>query len=107
MKTGFTGGNGPRANRDISHIKEPLNLDFTLEEAVKVSLKSATWLDEADLGAATQAVLLAQTMDAHPERRHQIAPILIALLGNLGLLNNRTSEALTPQQMLAQIAQGA
>jgi hypothetical protein len=50
---------------------------------------------------------LAQTMDAMPDRRHQIAPIYIGLLANLGLLNNRENDvSLTPQEMLQQIALG-
>ena len=57
------------------------------------------------LGAAQQAVLLAQTMDQMPDRRHQLAPILIGLLSNLGLMNNRRQDlSITPQEMLAQIA---
>jgi hypothetical protein len=106
MKTGFTGGNGPRAVREISSINEPLNVDHTLEEAVRKSIASATWLEEADLGAATEAVLLAKTMDEFPNHRHKIAPILIALLGNLGLLNNRKQAEMTPADMLAAIANG-
>jgi hypothetical protein len=42
-----------------------------------------------------------------PDRRHQIAPIFIGLLANLGLLNNREADkTLTPQEMLQQIAMG-
>jgi hypothetical protein len=106
MKTGMT--QGPRPTRLItgSADGESLNLEFTLEEAVKKSLQSAKWLEDADLGAATQAVMLAQTMDQMPDRRHQIAPILIGLLSNLGLLNNRKSESMSPQEMLSAIALG-
>lgn len=107
-RTGFTGGQGPRGNRLIKGENEPLNLDFTLAEAVLKSISTATWLDEADLGAAKQAVMLAETMDQFPEKRHQIAPILIGLLGNLGLLNNRKEDtSMTPQEMLNAIAMGA
>lgn len=108
MRTGFTGGQGPRQPRLIKDGGEPLNLsDFTLEEAVKKSLTTATWLEEADLGAAVQAVQLAQTMDMFPDRRHQIAPILIGLLSNLGLLNNRKEDtSMTPEDMLRSIALG-
>lgn len=105
MRTGMT--QGPRGHRIIKKVNDPLNLDFSLEEAVKKSIASATWLEEADLGAATQAVQLAQTMDTMPDRRHQIAPILIGLLSNLGLLNNRQEDtSLTPQEMLTRIAMG-
>jgi hypothetical protein len=45
-------------------------------------------------------------MDEFPNHRHKIAPILIALLGNLGLLNNRKQAEMTPQEMLAAIANG-
>lgn len=109
MRTGFTGGQGPRAEREITTLNPPLNLsDYTLEEAVKKSIETATWLEEADLGAAVQALQLANTMDTMPDRRHQIAPILIGLLSNLGLLNNRKeNKDLTPEEMLSQIAMGA
>ena len=105
-RTGLT--QGPRAHRLIKQDFEPLKLDLSLEDAVKASISSATWLEDADLGAAQQAVLLAQTMDQMPDRRHQLAPILIGLLSNLGLMNNRRTDiSLTPQEMLAQIANGA
>jgi hypothetical protein len=98
---------GPRGHRIIKHDNPPLDLNSSLEEAVKKSIAKATWLEESDLGAATQAVQLAQTMDQMPDRRHQIAPILIGLLSNLGLLNNRqTDTSLTPQEMLTRIAAG-
>lgn len=105
MRTGMS--QGPRKPRLIKGDGEPLLLDFSLEEAVKKSLQAATWLEEADIGAAVQAVQLAQTMDSMPDRRHQIAPIFIGLLANLGLLNNRENDTtLTPQEMLQQIAAG-
>lgn len=97
---------GPKPLREISKVNPPLNLDQTLEESVRISISKATWLEEADLGAAKEAVLLAETMDQFPERRHQIAPILIALLNNLGLLNNRKTAEMTPADMLAAIANG-
>lgn len=108
-RTGFTGGQGPRQPRMIKGTNDnPLDLDnLTLEAAVKKSLEQATWLEEADLGAAVQALQLAETMDTMPDRRHQIAPILIGLLGNLGLLNNRQEDkSMTPQEMLYAIASG-
>jgi len=115
MRTGIH--QGPRGLRDISAINEPLNLDMSLAESVRlsiskatwlseVSISKATWLSEEDLGAAKQAVLLAETIDAFPEKRHQNAPILIALLGNLGLLNNRKATEMSPADMLAAIANG-
>jgi arginase family enzyme len=104
MRTGMS--QGPRALRDISAINEPLDLDQTLAESVRVSISKATWLDEVDMAAAKQAVLLAETIDAHPDKRHQNAPILIGLLSNLGLLNNRKTETMSPAEMLQAIANG-
>jgi len=97
---------GPRGLRDVSAVNEPLNLDMTLAESVRISISKATWLSIEDLGAAKQAVLLAETIDANPDKRHQSAPILIALLANLGLLNNRKAADLSPADMLAAIANG-
>ena len=102
--TGFK--QGPKGLREISAVNPPLNLDQTVEEAVRQSISKATWLDEADLGAAQQAVMLASTMDEYPQHRHKIAPILIGLLSNLGLLNNRKAAEMSPQDMLAAIANG-
>jgi hypothetical protein len=104
MRTGFN--TGPKGMREISSINPPLNLDQTLEEAVRKSIAKATWLEEADLGAAQQAVQLAATMDEYPNHRHKIAPVLIGLLSNLGLLNNRKAAEMTPADMLAAIANG-
>jgi len=104
MRTGMS--QGPRGLRDISAVNEPLNLDYSLEESVRKSILSATWLNESDLGAAKEAVMLAETMDQFPDRRHQIAPILIGLLSNLGLLNNRKMPEMSPQDMLAALANG-
>lgn len=85
---------------------EPLNLNDSLETSVRNSLSKATWLEEADQGAAVQAVLLAKTMDEFPQHRHKIAPVLIGLLSNLGCLNNRKQAELSPADMLAAIANG-
>ena len=104
MRTGIH--QGPRGLRDISAVNEPLNLDLTLADSVRLSISKATWLSEEDLGAAKQAVLLAETIDSYPDKRHQNAPILIALLGNLGLLNNRKAAELSPADILASIANG-
>ena len=104
MKTGMS--QGPRGIREISKVNPPLNLDQTLEDAVRKSIAQATWLEEADLGAAQQAVQLAATMDEYPNHRHKIAPVLIGLLSNLGLLNNRKAVDLSPAEMLAAIANG-
>jgi hypothetical protein len=57
---------GPRGHRIIKGDNPPLDLNLTLEESVRKSLESATWLEEADLGAAREALLLAETMDSHP-----------------------------------------
>jgi hypothetical protein len=104
MRTGIH--QGPRGLRDTSAVNEPLDLNYSLADSVRISISQATWLSEADLGAAKQALLLAETIDAFPEKRHQNAPILIALLGNLGLLNNRKAAELSPADMLAAIANG-
>lgn len=104
MRTGFN--TGPKGMREISSINPPINVDQTLEEAIRNSIASATWLEEADQGAATEAVLLARTMDEFPNHRHKIAPILIGLLANLGLLNNRKQAEMSPADMLAAIANG-
>lgn len=104
MKTGFN--TGPKGMREISQIHPPLDLDQTLEQAIRNSIASATWLEAADQGAATEAVLLAKTMDEFPNHRHKIAPILIGLLANLGLLNNRKQADMSPAEMLAAIANG-
>jgi hypothetical protein len=45
-------------------------------------------------------------MDEFPQHRHKIAPILIGLLGNLGLLNNRKTADISPAEMLQAIANG-
>lgn len=104
MKTGFN--QGPRPARLIQGAGNPLPLDLSLEDSVKRSLEIATWLEEADLAAATQAIVLAQTIDAEPSRRHQLSPILIGLLAHLGLLNNRKSAEMSPAEMLQSIANG-
>lgn len=104
MRTGMT--QGPRGIREISKVNPPLNLDQSLEDAVRKSIAQATWLEEADLGAAQQAVQLAATMDEYPNHRHKIAPVLIGLLSNLGLLNNRKQAELSPAEMLQAIANG-
>jgi hypothetical protein len=97
---------GPRDIVLTGKPNAPLSLDGTLEESVRNSLSKATWLEEADQGAAVQAVLLAKTMDEFPQHRHKIAPVLIGLLSNLGLVNNRKQADLTPADMLAAIANG-
>jgi hypothetical protein len=104
MRTGMS--QGPRGLRDVSAVNEPLNLDMTLAESVRIAISKATWLDEVDLAAAKQAVLLAETIDANPDKRHQNAPILIGLLSNLGLLNNRKTTEMSPAEMLQAIANG-
>jgi hypothetical protein len=102
--TGFK--QGPKPLREITGVNPPLDLNQSLEDAVRKSIQKATWLEEADLGAAQQAVQLAATMDEYPNHRHKIAPVLIGLLSNLGLLNNRKSSELTPAEMLQAIANG-
>jgi hypothetical protein len=107
-RTGIHGGQGPRQNRLIKGDNSPLDIKpDNVEQMVLLSLKTATWLDEADLASAAIAVQLAKSMDEMPNRRHQLAPILIGLLSNLGLLNNRQEDTkMTPQEMLNAIAGG-
>ncbi|NBW28581.1 MAG: hypothetical protein EBR38_08450 [Flavobacteriaceae bacterium] len=107
-RTGIHGGQGPRQNRLIKGDNAPLDIKpDNVEQMVLLSLKTATWLDEADLASASIAVQLAKSMDEMPNRRHQLAPILIGLLSNLGLLNNRQEDTImTPQEMLQAIAGG-
>jgi hypothetical protein len=97
---------GPRDLVLTGKVNPPLDLEGTLEESVRKSIASATWLEAADLGAAKEAVLLAATMDQFPEHRHKIAPVLIGILSNLGLVNNRKQADMTPADMLAAIANG-
>ena len=107
-RTGLNGGQGPRQNRLIKGDNAPLDIKpDNVEQMVLLSLQTATWLDEADLASASIAVQLAKTMDEMPNRRHQLAPILISLLSNLGLLNNRQEDnKMTPQEMFKAIADG-
>jgi hypothetical protein len=107
-RTGIHGGQGPRQNRLIKGDNVPLEVKpDNVEQMVLMSLNTATWLDEADLASAAIAVQLAKSMDEMPNRRHQLAPILIGLLSNLGLLNNRQQdEKMSPQEMLGAIAAG-
>jgi hypothetical protein len=107
-RTGLHGGQGPRQNRLIKGDNAPLDISpDNVEQMVVLSIKTATWLDEADLASAAIAVQLAKSMDEMPNRRHQLAPILIGLLSNLGLLNNRQQDdKMTPAEMLSAIANG-
>ena len=107
-RTGLHGGQGPRQNRLVKGENEPLDIKpDNVEQMVLMSLGTATWLDQADLASASIAVQLAKSMDEMPNRRHQLAPILIGLLSNWGLLNNRQQdEKMTPQEMLSAIAMG-
>jgi len=104
MRTGSKPG--PRDMVITGKVNEPIDLDQNLEEAVRKSIGAAFWLEDADQGAAIEAVLLAKTMDEFPQHRHKIAPVLIALLSNLGCLNNRKQAELSPADMLAAIANG-
>jgi hypothetical protein len=107
-RTGLHGGQGPRQNRLVKGDNSPLDIKpDNVEQMVLMSLSTATWLDEADLASASIAVQLAKSMDEMPNRRHQLAPILIGLLSNLGLLNNRQQdEKMTPAEMLQAISMG-
>jgi len=107
-RTGLHGGQGPRQNRLVKGDNAPLDIKpDNVEQMVLMSLSTATWLDEADLASAAIAVQLAKSMDEMPNRRHQLAPILIGLLSNLGLLNNRQQdEKMTPAEMLQAISMG-
>lgn len=105
MRTGFT--QGPRETRLVVLEGGKMNFDFSKElvQAIKDSVEAADWLTESDEAAVMTAILLAETMEQESNRRHQIAPILIGLLNNLGLLGKtkEVSKDLTPDQFMEAI----
>ena len=109
MRTGFT--QGPRETRLVAHEGGKMNINFDkgLTQSIKDAVASSDWLTDADQGAVMTAILLAETMEAHEHRRHQIAPILIGLLSNLGLISGARAvgeKAMTPEQALAVLVNG-
>ena len=102
MRTGFN--QGPKS-RLVENEGGKLMMDFNkgLVDSIKDSVDKATWLKESDEGAVMTAILLAETLQDNPERRHQIAPILIGLLSNLGLISGSRKvgvEELTTAQIM-------
>jgi hypothetical protein len=109
MRTGFT--QGPRDIRLVPDEggKLMINFDKGLTQSIKDAVANASWLKESDQGAVMTAILLAETMEAHEHRRHQIAPILIGLLSNLGLISGARKvgeKEMTPEEALAVLVNG-
>ena len=92
-------GKGRPSLLDISNHENPLNkfLDSEkeLDQAIIDAIKSADWLGAEDEGSALLAVHIAKQLMAQPQRTHQISPVLISLLGNLGLLYGTRNSAST------------
>ncbi len=86
--TGF--GKGRPSKFELISTDNPLNSflnsEKSLDEAILDAINSADWLGAEDEGSALLAVHLARQLVLQEQRTHQIAPVLISLLGNLGLL---------------------
>lgn len=86
--TGF--GKGRPSKFELVSTDNPLNAflnsEKSLDEAILDAINSADWLGAEDEGSALLAVHLARQLVLQEQRTHQIAPVLISLLGNLGLL---------------------
>ena len=86
--TGF--GKGRPSKFELISRDNPLNAflnsEKSLDEAILDAINSADWLGAEDEGSALLAVHLARQLVLQEQRTHQIAPVLISLLGNLGLL---------------------
>ena len=86
--TGF--GKGRPSKLELISTDNPLNAflnsEKSLDEAILDAINSADWLGAEDEGSALLAVHLARQLVLQEQRTHQIAPVLISLLGNLGLL---------------------
>ena len=109
MRTGLK--QGPRDIRLVENEggKLMINFDKGLTQSIKDAVENAAWLKESDQGAVMTALLLAETMENNENRRHQIAPILIGLLSNLGLISGARKEGqeeMTPAQALAVLVNG-
>lgn len=108
MRTGFNQGPKGRIVGTEGGTKMNFSFDKHLVQAIKDSVESAFWLTEADEAAVMTAILLAETMQEEPGRRHQLAPILIGLLNNLGLLGKTRVEKdiETPESWLDALKHG-
>lgn len=88
LTTGF--GKGRPTKFEISLASNPLkgflNSEKSLDESIADAIKSAEWLGAEDEGSAILAIHLAKQLMLQENRTHQIAPVLISLLGSLGLL---------------------
>jgi hypothetical protein len=86
--TGF--GKGRPSKFDLTITDNPLKMfldsEKSLDVAIADAIKASDWLGEADQGSALLAIHLAKQLMMQENRTHQIAPVLISLLGNLGLL---------------------
>ena len=86
--TGF--GKGRPSKFDLTITDNPLKTfldsEKSLDVAIADAIKASNWLGEEDQGSALLAIHLAKQLLMQENRTHQIAPVLISLLGNLGLL---------------------
>lgn len=108
MRTGFK--QGPRDTRLVAIDGGKMNFDFNkgLRQAIQDSVEAATWLTDADEASVITALLLADTIQEEPSRRHQLTPILIGLLNNMGLISGgrNNDEVQTPESWLESIKNG-
>ena len=92
-------GKGRPVLLDISNQENPLSKfldpEKELDQAIIDAIKNADWLGAEDEGSALLAVYIAKQLMAQPQRTHQISPVLISLLGNLGLLYGSRNTAST------------
>lgn len=86
--TGFGKGRPNKNNYTLSEnpLKDFLNEEKSLDAGIVDAVKNANWLGVEDEASVLVAVHLAKQLLLQENRTHQIAPILISLLGNLGLL---------------------
>jgi len=95
--TGF--GKGRPSKFELISTDNPLNAflnsEKSLDEAILDAINSADWLGAEDEGSALLAVHLARQLVLQEQRTHQIAPVLISLLGNLGLLYGTRQQSST------------
>lgn len=86
--TGFGKGRPNKNNYTIAEnpLTKYLNENKSLDKGIVDAVKNANWLGVEDEASVLVAVHLAKQLLLQENRTHQIAPILISLLGNLGLL---------------------
>ncbi len=86
--TGF--GKGRPTKLELNTKENPLGSflseDKSLEQSIIDAVKTAYWLGAEDEGSVRLSLVLARQLILQENRTHQIAPVLISLLGNLGLL---------------------